>query len=374
MSLIASTFRRLREESGSGRLWAGLAITICLAGGGVVYQLVPSSSTSANLWVDTSGGTCTRNASPRAYDDASACGSLDAARDAAECGDTINIKAGTYAAAQDIAGGTDCSADPVIFNVPSGTASFLTGAAAELSCAGGGSAGCGVSVDSAGTELHHLALAYVTFGPNCDTCGIYDSTGQEFSVDSADNTTIDGNTFDGDSVSGQSCQNFMWPITNQPSTNPQDGITITNNTIRDFKDCGGDHSEGLYVGGYSQNVTISGNTFYNNGNSAHIFVTWCAPSDCSNTGNDPDSRDPKNICIKGNTFNETWQAFYDITVRQETGAPNTHGIYTDDNIKFDSNQSFVASSLDTGFGIHSVQLYNTDDNQWAADAYTASPC
>lgn len=51
----------------------------------------------ANLWVDSSGGTCTRVAgSGGAYADASACGSLNAAYAAASAGDRILIKSGSY--------------------------------------------------------------------------------------------------------------------------------------------------------------------------------------------------------------------------------------------------------------------------------------
>lgn len=52
---------------------------------------------TANLWVDTNGGTCTRSATPAAYNDAAACGSFDAANDACQNGDTVFIKTGSYA-------------------------------------------------------------------------------------------------------------------------------------------------------------------------------------------------------------------------------------------------------------------------------------
>jgi hypothetical protein len=59
---------------------------------------------SANLWVDTNGGTCSRTSGAGAgYSDSAACSSLDAAQDAASAGDTVRIKAGTYGA-QDITG------------------------------------------------------------------------------------------------------------------------------------------------------------------------------------------------------------------------------------------------------------------------------
>jgi chitodextrinase len=51
---------------------------------------------TANLWIDTTGGTCTRQAMPGAYNDAQACGGLQAAANAASSGDLILIKDGTY--------------------------------------------------------------------------------------------------------------------------------------------------------------------------------------------------------------------------------------------------------------------------------------
>jgi hypothetical protein len=108
---MSSFWRRLKEENGWGRVWSGLAIAICLAGGGLVYQTYadnsPASGT-ANLWVDTNGGTCTRQASAAGYVDAAACSSLDAAFDAASCSDTVLIKGGTYGS-QTITGAKSCS-------------------------------------------------------------------------------------------------------------------------------------------------------------------------------------------------------------------------------------------------------------------------
>lgn len=56
----------------------------------------PSTSTIAHVWIDPNGGTCTRSSTPVAYADASACGSLDAANDIAQNGDTILARGGTY--------------------------------------------------------------------------------------------------------------------------------------------------------------------------------------------------------------------------------------------------------------------------------------
>lgn len=46
---------------------------------------------AANLYVDTSGGTCTRSASPVAYVDSAACGSFAAAYTAAQSGDVVGV-------------------------------------------------------------------------------------------------------------------------------------------------------------------------------------------------------------------------------------------------------------------------------------------
>jgi hypothetical protein len=58
---------------------------------------------TAHLWVDTTGGSCLRSASPDGYVDGEACSSLDAAQDASSGGDTVRIVDGTYGA-QDITG------------------------------------------------------------------------------------------------------------------------------------------------------------------------------------------------------------------------------------------------------------------------------
>jgi hypothetical protein len=56
----------------------------------------PPASPFANLWISTHGGSCTRQATPGREIASQDCGSLNAAYQAASCGDTINIDAGTY--------------------------------------------------------------------------------------------------------------------------------------------------------------------------------------------------------------------------------------------------------------------------------------
>lgn len=72
----------------------------------------PSTSSYANLWVDTNGGTCTRQATLQQYVDAAACASFSAAYAAASGGDIIRVKAGTYASQS--AGGSKTPAPQII--------------------------------------------------------------------------------------------------------------------------------------------------------------------------------------------------------------------------------------------------------------------
>ena len=68
----------------------------------------PSSGSSANLWIDTNGGSCVRQATAAAYVDAQACSSFAAAYSAAQSGDSVRVRAGTYPA-QFFAGGANSS-------------------------------------------------------------------------------------------------------------------------------------------------------------------------------------------------------------------------------------------------------------------------
>ena len=85
----------------------------------------------ANLWVDLNGGTCTRAATAGAYVDAAACGTFDAAWDAATAGDVIRVKAGTYPA-QTLSGAKSAAtsiigeAGVTVGKLSTTTATFLT--------------------------------------------------------------------------------------------------------------------------------------------------------------------------------------------------------------------------------------------------------
>lgn len=56
----------------------------------------PTPIATANLWVDTNGGTCTRQGTKSAYSDAAACGDFDTAYANASLGDLVAIRPGDY--------------------------------------------------------------------------------------------------------------------------------------------------------------------------------------------------------------------------------------------------------------------------------------
>jgi hypothetical protein len=73
-------------------------IVFAAIGGYIIYSSFAATPTptTANLWMDTNGGTCTRSATPVAYNDAQACSSFDVANDKCASGDTVLVKAGAY--------------------------------------------------------------------------------------------------------------------------------------------------------------------------------------------------------------------------------------------------------------------------------------
>lgn len=64
---------------------AGAVAVIIATGGG--------DGNKGNLWIDGDGGTCTRQGIAKDYSDAAACPTIEAARLAARCGDTVRVKA-----------------------------------------------------------------------------------------------------------------------------------------------------------------------------------------------------------------------------------------------------------------------------------------
>jgi hypothetical protein len=92
----------------SDRVRSIFALQLLLGVSFVTFFGLTASAQTANLWIGPSGGTCTRSATPAAYNSGTACGSMQAAQTAAQGGDTVIIKNGTYGS-QSITSGTKAS-------------------------------------------------------------------------------------------------------------------------------------------------------------------------------------------------------------------------------------------------------------------------
>ena len=141
----------------------------------------------ANLWVDGNGGSCTRQASASSYSDAQACGSFQAAYSAAQCGDTVGVQPGTYAAQSISSGSKSCtSSTQVAFtSVPGGTCSdntsvtmpsfSLSVAYVKLTCLNANPSTTTACADVSGSSGQHGSLVWNTIDHVAMHCGFFDS-------------------------------------------------------------------------------------------------------------------------------------------------------------------------------------------------------
>lgn len=74
----------------------GAGSLVAINPGGIVSE--GGEAKTANLWVDTNGGTCTRSATFAEYSDAKACSSFSTALAAASSGDKVLVRNGSYGA------------------------------------------------------------------------------------------------------------------------------------------------------------------------------------------------------------------------------------------------------------------------------------
>ena len=134
-----------------------------------------------------------------------------------------------------------------------------------------------------------------------------------FNVWGADNVVIEGNTLDGQ---GQVSSNQLWDA---PAGNGVSGFTIKNNSFSNYR--GGDctvHGEGLFIGGYSANGLVEGNTFSNNGCTSHVFFSYFGTAGMSGYNS---AQLPRNVCVRGNTFGSRFlNTYFDVNFRQEIAA------------------------------------------------------
>jgi hypothetical protein len=257
---------------------------------------------TANLWVDTDGGTCVDNATAVVYEDATACAGLDAANDACDNGDTVLVKGGTYRG-QTITGGNGRGAACTI-QVAEGETATLDGSlqfsGAEWVTVDGGGGGNGVGARlvtaTMGADDNHKVPG------NQFQMGIFSSSFQ---------IVVEGADFGGWSILESNFStmrnNDVGPCDSYDAQDPDGGglafcsnghidnctdspqcpksntdILIEGNYFHDFgcspsffngegsDDC---HWECMFVS-YAMNVIVRGNTFVNCANGGNIFHTF----------------------------------------------------------------------------------------------------
>lgn len=79
------------------------------------FTVSAGGAATANLWIDSNGGTCTRSGTPAAYSDAAACASMNAALAAASSGDLVLLKCGVSLGDQTFTSNKLTSGSPVTF-------------------------------------------------------------------------------------------------------------------------------------------------------------------------------------------------------------------------------------------------------------------
>lgn len=164
-----------------------------------------------------------------------------------------------------------------------------------------------VSVSATNVAISNSAFdGDVSFTPSAGGSSLRGSSALGFDIDGADGIVIENNHFDGQ---GRRANNHIWDT---PAGNSPSNWVLRGNDFRNYyiDPCCNVHSEALYVG-YSDHGLIEGNTFVNNGNTAHLFFTWFG-----NLASPPQS-DPHDICVRGNTFGAKHDAYFDINTRDE---------------------------------------------------------
>lgn len=246
---------------------------------------------TANLWVDPTGGTCTRQATAGAYNDAAACSSLGAAYTAASNQDTVIVKDGSYTASFTGSKASPSYTNQITFKAENADVPIIT----SLSFA---STADNIllkdfSINTTVFSGGDVRPSFVTFKSNNIMVAQKLSGGQVFNLHEVQNWTFDGNTF------GPACCNATAPNSPEfirlgaaPASMPAEGdcsdescnIVIKNNLFQFIQrscsfwptsgfgscpdatctDTGLCHLDAIHIFG-AQNVDVLYNRFYGDG-------------------------------------------------------------------------------------------------------------
>jgi hypothetical protein len=270
---------------------------------------------TANLWVDTNGGTCTRQSTPGAYVDAQACASLASAYDAASAGDSVLVKCGSYGS-QTFDSSKGSGAQIVFAPETNFCVSFTGTSLAGVDFSGGGAYSTiqyfnisssndqGVAKGNSGSSspsnvyvfhnhiqldkavnyrgieienAHNWKIDYNTIGPSCCGSGMNSPEGIRVSVASS------GEDSTGLEIKNNLIQSVMRFCADWPSTY----ITVESSVTQSAGSCpstddSSAHIDGIHVWGLQSSV-ISNNQIYNVGCQGIFFEDTNGAINSANT-------------------------------------------------------------------------------------------
>jgi chitodextrinase len=272
----------------------------------------PSGAATANLWVDTSGGSCVRQSTPAGYSDGQACG-WNQAYLAARTGDLILVRGGSYGNINIGPNNGSLTAPGATFRTAAGetvtVGNFENG---HISGGAGGSNVSFVGPATSRTFRSDRASNVVVDGWNVDCGGCVNV--QTFHLEAADNVTVKNSE-----ISDNTDAPLIWISGSN--------LTFENNVIHDagLRAGSGAHTECMYAWSVT-NLTLKRNHFYHC-SVMDVFITgssvanggyiennvfekpWSSTGNISNSalafhfrnGGDP-SPDPNNWDFRHNTF------------------------------------------------------------------------
>ncbi len=233
----------------------------------------------ANLWVDTNGGSCGRQASPGAYNDSQAC-SWNQAYQAAQTGDLILVRGGSYGNVTIGPNKASIAAPGVTFRTASGESVVVNDLEnGHIAGSAGGSNISFVGPATARTFRSDRANNIVVDGWNIDCNGC--ASVQTFHLEAANNVTVRNSE-----IQDNLNDSLMWISGSN--------LTFENNKIHDaaLAQGSGAHTECLYAWSVT-NLTLKRNHFYH-----------CSVMDVFITGNDV----ANGGLVENNVFEKPWES------------------------------------------------------------------
>lgn len=242
----------------------------------------PAWAQTANLWIDTNGGTCTRQGTAASYSDAAACSSISAALTACTAGDTIRMKAGTYGS--QLINVTKTSPGCTVIAESSTTiGAFRThGAWYEIQ-----------NIDGPGWDIDNTTGGPGTNNITCRGCRFTGNSGVWWVAEGYSNISWIGGSLTNFSASSVSQAFAIWAGETAGGSSTATDILIDGVTFDNVQNTGGlgNHFEVIRVDGNVNGLTIRNSTFQNNVTStAEIFFTTFRGTK------------PQNITIENNFF------------------------------------------------------------------------